>query len=235
YKQGVDAAWLPALEYMRLDEDGRPEAGEIKARVIPLIRRKGQHRVYITQGFIGRNRNNGEVATLSRGGSDYTATLLGEALGADEVQIWTDVDGVYSADPRIVPNAHCIATMSYSQADAAARLGAKILHPECVLPAMRGAYRLWVLDSFHPDAPGTLIGPYDDTEGLVALARIKGDNESEISIVGHKSAIERISSEQLASLPGVNNIRKADSYVSMTVDNSLSDETMRTIHKLYFE
>lgn len=155
YKQGVDAAWLPALDYMRLDADGNPDVELTGCRARRLLHAKGDHKVYITQGFIGRNAE-GAVATLSRGGSDFTATLLGEALGADEVQIWTDVDGVYSADPRVVPAAGCIPELSYELADTAARLGAKILHPDCVQPAKRAGYSLRVLDSFTPRLPEPL-------------------------------------------------------------------------------
>lgn len=235
YKQGVDAVWLPALEYMRVDADGNPLPEEIKARVLPLIARKGEHRVYVTQGFIGRRSDNGAIATLSRGGSDYTATLLGEALGAEEVQIWTDVDGVYSADPRVVPLARCIPSMSYSQADTAARRGAKILHPECVRPAMRAAYRLRVLDSFHPDAHGTLIGPFDDAEGVVALACSRGEEDAVISIIGHSAALNAADFRRLSELTGVRRIRRENGCVTLVADPEHADGIMREVHRLFFE
>lgn len=232
YKQGVDAAWLPALEYMRTDADGNPETEETARLVRRLMQSKGRHRVYITQGFIGRGPD-GAVSTLSRGGSDFTATLLGEALGAEEVQIWTDVDGVYSADPRIVPEAHCIPRMSYAQADTAARMGARILHPDCVRPALRGGYKLRVLNSFRPEAAGTLIGPFDDTAGYIAVAGIKRpDGLADVSLIGRGHGSDAARARHLLATDAV---MAADGRITATVADDCADRAMRILHKEFIE
>lgn len=231
YKQGMDAAWLPALDYMRIDPDGNPLVEDTAARARALLRQKGDHRIYITQGFIGRD-GEGRTATLSRGGSDFTATLLGEALGAAEVQIWTDVDGVYTADPRIVSAARCIPTLSYSLADTAARLGAKILHPDCVRPVMRTGCRLRVLDSFHPQAPGTLIHDACDAAGFVAVACTADGATARVSIIGNRPDV---SASDVSELLGGAPATAGADHITATVDAADADEAVRTIHKYFIE
>lgn len=182
--RGMDAVRLPALDFMALEAAGRPDTAAIASKLSAAMDHAGSHDVYVVEGFICRD-SQGRITTLSRGGSDFTATLLGEALHAGQVQIWTDVDGVYTADPRYVAGARRIPRMSYEQASLAARCGAKILHPDCVQPVQRAGVSLRVLDSFHPDAPGTEIGPdaAESADGYFAVAAV-GDT---VYLVGREA------------------------------------------------
>jgi aspartate kinase len=108
-------------------------------------------------GFIG-STGEGVTTTLGRGGSDFTAAIVGAAIGAAEIQIWTDVDGLLTCDPRIVPEAHCLRAISWSEAEEMAKSGAKVLHPATVLPAIRERIPIVVRNSRHASAPGTRIG-----------------------------------------------------------------------------
>ncbi|MDQ7028306.1 MAG: aspartate kinase [Ardenticatenia bacterium] len=125
----------------------------VRARVIPLLERGG---VPVVTGFMGATPE-GYVTTLGRGGSDYTAAILGYAVDADEVWIWTDVDGVMTADPRIVPDARTLRRISYTEAAEMAYFGAKVLHPKTVRPAVEKGIPIRIVNTFNPDHPGTLI------------------------------------------------------------------------------
>jgi aspartate kinase len=130
-------------------------------RLRPLIE-KGI--VPVVTGFLGATTE-GKLTTLGRGGSDYSATILGAALSADEVIIWTDVDGVLTADPRLVPEARTIPVISYREAAELAFFGAKVLHPKTLNPVMRAAIPVWIRNSFAPERPGTLITPEGRSTG----------------------------------------------------------------------
>lgn len=219
-KLGIDAVWVPALDFMRTTADGTPDTEFIRTHAAEAISSAGRHAVYITQGFICRNAD-GLVATLTRGGSDYTATLLGEALGASEVQIWTDVDGVYTADPRYVKGARCIPDMSFGQADAAARCGAKILHPDCIRPARRAGICVRVLDSFHPEASGTRISDIADAQGFVAVAF----DGTYVNLIGHD---RNTSASDVTDAAGAA-ASKCDDYFSVPAGAN-AYEIMQTLH-----
>ncbi|MGH9741167.1 MAG: aspartate kinase [Candidatus Acidiferrum sp.] len=120
--------------------------------------------VPIVTGFLGATQD-GKLTTLGRGGSDYSATILGAALNADEVIIWTDVDGVLTADPRLVPEARTIPVISYREAAELAFFGAKVLHPKTLNPVMQAAIPVWIRNSFAPERPGTLITPEGRSTG----------------------------------------------------------------------
>jgi aspartate kinase len=137
-----------------------------------LARVKG---VPVVTGFIGRDRD-GNVTTLGRSGSDYTATIVGRAVGAEEVEIWKDVDGVLTADPRIVPNARPVERMTYAEASELAYYGAKVIHPATIHPALEGGIPVRILNTFDPDAPGTVIVPTraDAPAGVASIASKRG-------------------------------------------------------------
>jgi aspartate kinase len=124
-----------------------------RARLLPLL---NAGRVPIVTGFIGATRA-GIITTLGRGGSDYTATILGSALDADEVWIWTDVDGVMTADPRIVPEARTMPEVSYAEVAELSYFGAKVLHPKTIQPVAQLGIPVRVLNTFQPDHPGTVV------------------------------------------------------------------------------
>jgi aspartate kinase len=138
-----------------------------EARLFPLLRRGI---VPVVTGFIG-STTEGVLTTLGRGGSDYSATILGAALGADEVVIWTDVDGLLTADPRLVPGARTISEVSYREAADLAYFGAKVLHPKTLRPVVQRGIPLWIRNTFAPEKPGTKITSTGSlaTSGVTAL------------------------------------------------------------------
>ena len=151
----IDAAFLPALEFMRIN-DGEPDMDSIKTLLPAVLKQTGHKKIYVTQGYICRNEH-GQVDNLRRGGSDYSATIIGAALLADEIQIWTDIDGVHNNDPRIVKKTSRIDELSYAEAAELAYFGAKILHPLCVRPAREAEVPIRLLNTLNPEAEGTII------------------------------------------------------------------------------
>ena len=141
---------------MSVGTDGEPDTKTIKRSAKTAIEKTGQHDIYITQGFICRD-SSGAVSTLSRGGSDYTASLIGAAIDADEIEIWTDIDGMHNNDPRFVENTSPVGQLHFEEAAELAYFGAKILHPTCVLPAKLKNIPVRLLNTMAPDAPGTVI------------------------------------------------------------------------------
>ena len=156
HERGVESALIPALEFMRTDKNGEPDTNYIRQRLQAQLEKHADAALYITQGFICRNAY-GEVDNLQRGGSDYTASLIGAAVNAEEIQIWTDIDGMHNNDPRYVADTAPVAELHFEEAAELAYFGAKILHPTCVLPAKLNNIPVRLLNTMMPDAPGTLI------------------------------------------------------------------------------
>lgn len=154
--RGTRAVMLPALKFMRTDHNGEPDMKFIATRLKRLIDLNPDADLYITQGYICRNEY-GDIDNLQRGGSDYTATIIGAALDLEEIQIWTDIDGMHNNDPRYVPNTHPVKELHFEEAAELAYFGAKILHPACVLPARLHNVPIRLLNTMEPDKPGTLI------------------------------------------------------------------------------
>ncbi len=154
-ERGVNSAYLPALDFMRSVE-GEPDLGQISILLKNVLEAFEPKDVYVTQGYICRNENN-QTDNLRRGGSDYTATIIGAVLKAEEIQIWTDIDGVHNNDPRIVQGTRAIEKLSYAEAAELAYFGAKILHPLCVRPAREAGVPIRLLNTLNPTATGTLI------------------------------------------------------------------------------
>jgi len=142
-----------------------------EARLRPLLQ---QGVIPVVTGFIGATRD-GVLTTLGRGGSDYSATILGAALDAGEVIIWTDVDGVLTADPRLVPEARTIPEISYREATELAYFGAKVLHPKTLRAVAKAGIPVWIRNSFEPDRTGTKITPLGRSNGggVKALTAIR--------------------------------------------------------------
>ena len=166
---GIAAEWLPALGFMRIGADGTPDMDWIRDRLGWLLRQNPAQTCYITQGYICRNAV-GEVDNLQRGGSDYTATIVGAAVQADEIEIWTDIDGLHNADPRLVEGTRPLRAVSYREAAELAYFGAKILHPTCVIPAEEAGIPIRLKNTFHPEASGTLISENPSGQAVAALA-----------------------------------------------------------------
>lgn len=142
-----------------------------KAKKI-LLSFLGKSIVPVVTGFIGATVD-GQVTTLGRGGSDYSASIIGFAIGASEVQIWTDVDGIFTADPRVVPNAYSIPEISFQEASEMAFLGAKVLHPRTLRPAVRAGIPVRVLNTFNPKSPGTSIVKKEERKSRVTAITFK--------------------------------------------------------------
>lgn len=172
-ERGHDANLLPALEYMRTRE-GEPDMPLIKELLTKAIYEAGEHQIYVTQGYICKNEVN-EIDNLRRGGSDYSATIIGAALQAEEIQIWTDIDGVHNNDPRIVKRTSRIDELSYAEAAELAYFGAKILHPLCVRPAREAGVPIRLLNTLNPESEGTIIHRESQTDtGVKAVAAKDG-------------------------------------------------------------
>ena len=168
-EQGVDVQLLPALEFMRTDPQGEPDAHAIQKDLKRQLESAPEADLYLTQGYICMNARD-EVDNLKRGGSDYTACLIGAALQADEIQIWTDIDGLHNNDPRIVDGTRPVRHLHFEEAAELAYFGAKILHPTCILPARYANVPVRLLNTMEPDAPGTLIDNVSDSGEIKAVA-----------------------------------------------------------------
>ncbi len=154
---GVKSVLLPALDYMRIDKNEEPDTAYIREHLQKeLDKRPPDTMIYITQGYICRNAYN-EIDNLKRGGSDYSASLIGAAIHADEIQIWTDIDGMHNNDPRFVEGTQPVANLHFEEAAELAYFGAKILHPTCILPAKLANIPVRLLNTMDPTAQGTLI------------------------------------------------------------------------------
>lgn len=178
--RGAKAVWLDARNFVVTDNTfgkANPlwETTGVKAKgaILPEI---AAGRVVVTQGFIGAT-NNGVTTTLGRGGSDYSASIIGVSCEAVEIQIWTDVDGMLTADPRIVPNATVIPAVSFMEASELAYFGAKVLHPLTIKPAIEKSIPVRILNTMRPQLNGTVI------------SREGGDEETEICAIASKSNI----------------------------------------------
>ncbi len=154
--KGIKATLLPALDFMKIDKNNEPDAKYIKSHIEEILDQNKDADIYITQGFICRNAY-GEVDNLQRGGSDYTASLIGAAINAEEIEIWTDIDGMHNNDPRFVENTQPVEELHFDEAAELAYFGAKILHPTCILPAKLNNIPVRLLNTMEPSAKGTLI------------------------------------------------------------------------------
>jgi aspartate kinase len=168
---GVHSVLLPALDFMKVDEDHEPMVDFITDHITPLLTQKSN--LYITQGYICRNAY-GQIDNLRRGGSDYTASLIGAAIRSEEVQIWTDIDGMHNNDPRIVKGTKPIANLSFDEAAELAYFGAKILHPQSVFPAQKYKIPVRLLNTMEPEAPGTLISAFSEPGKIKSIAAKDG-------------------------------------------------------------
>lgn len=153
---GIKAVLLNALDFMRTDKNGEPDMQYIKESLQSTMSLNQGFQIYITQGFICRNTY-GETDNLQRGGSDYTASLIGASLPADEIQIWTDIDGMHNNDPRVVDHTEAIRQLNFEEAAELAYFGAKILHPTCVQPAKYAGIPVRLKNTIDPQADGTII------------------------------------------------------------------------------
>jgi aspartate kinase len=172
-EKGVNAVLLPALEYMRVDKNSEPDTEYIRENLAKQLAQYPDAEIFITQGFICLNAY-GEVDNLQRGGSDYSASLVGAAVKADEIQIWTDIDGMHNNDPRIVDKTAPVSHLHFEEAAELAYFGAKILHPTCILPAKLANIPVRLLNTMQPQAFGTLISNQTEKSKIKAVAAKDG-------------------------------------------------------------
>jgi len=228
-ESGYNTKLLPALKFMKIDEDKAADLPYIREHIKPVIEKVGDAEYYITQGFICLDAE-GNINNLQRGGSDYTASLIGAAIDADEIQIWTDIDGFHNNDPRFVENTRKIEQLSFNEAAELAYFGAKILHPQTVLPARVQNIPVRLKNTMNPSDGGTLITAESDGKGIKAVAAKDGISAIKIRsgrmlmaygflkgifeiFEKHKTPIDMISTSEVA--------------VSLTIDNTTHLDLIR--------
>jgi aspartate kinase len=229
-EQGYNAMLIPALEFMRTDKNSEPDLEYIREKIKVQLDENPGKEIYITQGFICRNAY-GEVDNLQRGGSDYTASLIGAAVGASEIQIWTDIDGMHNNDPRFVENTSPVNHLHFEEAAELAYFGAKILHPTCVQPAKYAGIPVKLLNTMDPTAPGTVIS--NETERGKIKAVAAKDNITAIKITSsrmllaygflrkvfeifesYKTSIDMIATSEVGVSVSIDNITNLDAIVN---------------------
>ncbi|MBQ4444665.1 MAG: aspartate kinase [Prevotella sp.] len=220
-ENNYDAVLLSALDFIRTDKNADPDLSYIKEKLSAIMTLNEGHQVYVTQGFICRNAY-GEVDNLLRGGTDYTASPVGDAIHAEEIQIWTDIDGMHNNDPRVVEGTEAVRQLHFEEAAELAYFGAKILHPTCVQPAKFAGIPVRLKNTMEPDAPGTII------DNVTVRGKIKAvaakDNITAIKIKSSRMLLatgflrkvfEIFESYQTA----IDMIATSEVGVSMSIDN----------------
>ena len=221
-ERNIPSVLLPALSFMRIDKYGEPDLYYIEENLQRELKNLNGENIIITQGYICRNAF-GETDNLKRGGSDFSASLIGAAINASEIQIWTDINGLHNNDPRYVDNTHPIRNLSFDEAAELAYFGAKILHPSSVNPAREKNIPVRLKNTLDPEDPGTLITRDCILEDYKAVAAKDG-----ISVI-------RISSDRMLMAYGflrkvfeifeayrtpIDMITTSEVSVSLTIDNS---------------
>ena len=221
-EQGVNAVLLPALDYMKIDAQGEPDQDYIKEHLSALLEANPDAALYITQGFICRNTHD-EIDNLLRGGSDYTASLVGAAVGAEEIQIWTDIDGMHNNDPRVVDGTQAVRHLHFEEAAELGYFGAKILHPTCIQPAKYANVPVRLLNTMDPDAPGTVIDNRADAGTIKAVAA--KDNITAIKIKSSRMLLAHGFLRKVFEIfesykTSIDMICTSEVGVSMSIDNT---------------
>ena len=221
-EQGINAVLIPALDYMRTDKNAEPDLNYIKEKLAQQLAKLPEADIYITQGYICRNAY-GEVDNLQRGGSDYTASLIGAAVNASEIQIWTDIDGMHDNDPRVVDKTAPVRQLQFEEAAELAYFGAKILHPTCIQPAKYANIPVRLLNTMEPQAPGTLISNESESGKIKAVAA--KDNITAIKIKSSRMLLAHGFLRKVFEIfesyqTSIDMICTSDVGVSMSIDNT---------------
>ena len=218
---GVDHLLIPALEFMTIDNYDEPQIGSIKVKLAQILKRNKNKKIFITQGYISRN-SKGEVDNLKRGGSDYSASLIGAAINASVCEIWTDINGMHNNDPRIVKKTFAIEQLSFEEAAELAYFGAKILHPASIWPAQTYNVPVKLLNTMDPAAKGTLITAEAGSAGVKAVAAkdyitaIKIKSSRMLLAYGFLRKIFEVFEKYRTS---IDMITTSEVAVSLTIDN----------------
>ncbi len=243
-EQGIDAVLLDAFAFMKTDKNEEPDMTFIKEHALKTLEEAGSHKVYITQGFICMNAY-GEIDNLKRGGSDYSASILGAAVNASVIEIWTDIDGMHNNDPRFVEGTTPVKSLNFSEAAELAYFGAKILHPTCVLPAKQANIPVRLLNTMEPAADGTTISTDFIRHQIKAVAAKDGITAIKIKsghmLLAHgflakvfdifaqyKTSIDMITTSEVGVSVTIDNLKHLDEIVNdlrkfgtVTVDNDM--------------
>lgn len=220
-ESGTKAILLNSLDFMRTDKNSEPDTQYIKEKLTGILNDNKGYQIYIAQGFICRNAY-GEVDNLKRGGSDYTASLVGAAFGADEIQIWTDIDGMHNNDPRVVDKTEAVHQLNFEEASELAYFGAKILHPTCVQPAKYAGIPVRLKNTMDPEAEGTII------DNVLVRGKIKAvaakDNITAIKIkssrmLGASGFLRKVFEIFESYQTSIDMIATSEVGVSMTIDD----------------
>jgi len=221
-EKGIKVRLLDALSFMRTDINSEPDSWYIKQRLSEIMAAQEPADLYITQGFICRDVI-GDIENLQRGGSDYTASLVGAALGAEEIQIWTDIDGMHNNDPRCVEGTRSVPHLHFEEASELAYFGAKILHPTCIQPAKFNNIPVRLLNTMDPEAPGTIINNSIDRGQIKAVAA--KDNITVIKIKSSRMLLacgflRKVFEIFEAHNTPIDMVCTSEVGVSMSIDNS---------------
>ncbi|WP_347173094.1 aspartate kinase [Polaribacter uvawellassae] len=172
-ESNISSSLISAFDFMEVKNDNEPNILKIKEQLTAIINQNSTEKLWITQGFICQNEK-GQISNLQRGGSDYTASLIGAAINADEIQIWTDIDGMHNNDPRFVENTFSLKEISFDEAAELAYFGAKILHPQSLIPAKENNINVLLKNTFSPFSKGTIIKNKSINSGFTAIAAKDG-------------------------------------------------------------
>ena len=227
-QENINAVLLPALDFMRIDKSNEPDNYYIQQNLNRILKETAQADIYITQGFISRDAE-GNIANLQRGGSDYTATIIGSVLKAEEVQIWTDIDGFHNNDPRFVDNTTAISNLSFDESAELAYFGAKILHPQTVMPVRALDIPVRLKNTMVPEAHGTLITNQVHGEGIKAIAA--KDNITAIKIKSARMLLAHGFLKKVFEIferyeTSIDMITTSEIAVSLTIDNTTHLESI---------
>ncbi len=233
-EKGVKVAFLPALEYMRIDKNAEPDFKYIEEHLKEQMTANADQLIYVTQGFICRNAY-GEIDNLQRGGSDYSASIIGAAIRAEEIQIWTDIDGMHNNDPRYIEGTKPVRQLNFDEAAELAYFGAKILHPTCITPARMYNIPVRLLNTMDPKAPGTLISNQTESGKIKAVAAKDGITSIRIKssrmllAYGFMSQVFEVFDRYKTS---VDLVTTSEVGVSLTIDNDKKlDEIVTELKK----
>ena len=221
-ESGNNSKLISALDFMSINQHDEPDVVSIKYKLKAILSKENNNNTYITQGYICKNSTN-EIDNLKRGGSDYTASLIGAAVNASEIQIWTDIDGMHNNDPRYVENTFSIDEISFDEAAELAYFGAKILHPQSIIPAQKNNIPVLLKNTFNPIDKGTIIKNCNNSEGVRAVAAkdgiiaIKIKSYRMLMAYGFlKNIFEVFEKHQTA----IDMITTSEVAVSLTIDNA---------------
>jgi len=229
-ENGFKTVLLPALDFMRVDSERAADLPAIRTLLTKMLSNTPRADYYLTQGFICQNPK-GEIDNLDRGGSDYTASLIGAALNADEVQIWTDIDGFHNNDPRFVSNTRKIDQLSFNEAAELAYFGAKILHPQTVLPARMQNIPVRLKNTMNPSDSGTLITTESDGSGIKAVAAKDGITAIKVRsgrMLMAYGFLKRIFEVFERFKTPIDMISTSEVAVSLTIDNTRNLDKIQT-------